>query len=71
MISKEVGITLKQHDLVLIQGGAKRRNKPSGCIVSTIGGAVAGAAGLNPFTTVAGAAIGLSLCLSTNYIHSA
>ncbi|EPC39529.1 hypothetical protein Lpp229_15500 [Lacticaseibacillus paracasei subsp. paracasei Lpp229] len=26
MISKEVGITLKQHDLVLIQGGAKRRN---------------------------------------------
>lgn len=37
MISKEVGITLKQHDLVLIQGGAKRRNKPSGCIVSTIG----------------------------------
>lgn len=69
MISKEVGITLKQHDLVLIQGGAKRRNKPSGCIVSTIG--VAGAAGLNPFTTVAGAAIGLSLCLSTNYIHPA
>nr|WP_050570102.1 hypothetical protein [Lacticaseibacillus paracasei] len=57
--------------MVLIQGGAKRRNKPSGCIVSTIGGAVAGAAGLNPFTTVAGAAIGLSLCLSTNYIHPA